>query len=192
MLPLGILIGLTVRMGHLIAEYPGHAKKLAAYCMGGTALLGLVVAFFLYVYRHGTIILFTNDPDVVSGSMEMWGRLCVYLFLLYIFGISQAILRALGMQWRLAAITSSYLYLVTLPAVVYFAVWRQGGLIALWTVLPVCYTVLQVALAAGYLTVDWEKHGKSIRDGLLEQSFGDLKFPTEETFLLAKADQSKA
>lgn len=188
MLPLGILIGLTVRMGHLIAEFPGHAKKLAAYCMGGTALLGLIVAVFLYIYRYSIIILFTNDPEVVEGSMQMWSRLCVYLFLLYIFGISQAILRALGMQWRLAAITSSYLYLITLPAVVYFAVWQHGGLMALWTVLPVCYSVLQVVLAAGYLVVDWEKLGDSIREGLLRRSCGDLKLPTEETLLLTKDD----
>jgi hypothetical protein len=46
-----VLIGLTVRMGHLLANYPSHAKRLAAYCMAGTMLVGLLVASCLNVYH---------------------------------------------------------------------------------------------------------------------------------------------
>ena len=172
MIPLGILIGLTVRMGHIIAEHPQKAKLLATYVMAFTAAMGVAAAAALYAFRHWIIRWFTNDPAVVEGALAIWSNLCYYIVLLYIFGISQAILRALGMQWRLAAIISVCLYGVTLPAVVYFAMVRGGGLPALWTVLPICYAFMQVALAMGYVTVDWTAHAAMIRRDGMSNSFG--------------------
>lgn len=191
MLPLGILVGLTVRMGYLIAEYPSHAKQLAAWCMAFTTLVvGTIVVSCLYIFRMSIILSFTNDEHVVTAALHIWGHLCVYLWLLHIFGISQAILRALGMQWRLASITCVCLYMITLPTVVYFAMLQGGGLFALWTVLPICYIFMQVALAVSYLIVDWEQHGARILEEHMHnmsQSFRGIKeksFPTEETLLL--------
>lgn len=188
MIPLGILIGLTVRMGHVLVNHPQHAKLLAAYCMAFTTLMGIVVASVLYCLRHWTIRLFTNDPAVINGALNIWANLCYYILLLYVFGISQAILRALGMQWRLAAIIAVCLYGVTLPAVVYFAVVRQGGLPALWTVLPICYSFLQVALVASYTTVDWNVHASKIRDGMCDRNLNannNLVPTTENSPLLS-------
>lgn len=167
MVPLGILIGLTVRMGHLMADRPRHAKILAAHCMASTSGAGLVAALLLYRFRYAVIASFTNDALVVAGALVIWPNLCAYIVLLYVFGISQAILRALGLQWRLAAIISVCLYCFTLPAVVYFSMVRGGGLPALWTVLPISYCFMQVALAMGYVVVDWDAHAAVIRKGVL-------------------------
>jgi multidrug resistance protein, MATE family len=186
MIPLGILIGLTVRMGHLIVEHPHHAKLLAAYSMAFTTSLGVTSACILYLGRHWIIHWFTNDPEVVNGALGIWGHLCYYIVLLYIFGISQAILRALGMQWRLAAIIAVCLYGVTLPAVIYFAVMRGGGLPALWTVLPICYFFMQVALAMGYITLDWNKHAGKIREAMRHTNVdANGLFSTEASPLLS-------
>ena len=190
MLPLGILIGLTVRMGHLISEYPSHAKRLAAWCMLFTTLgLGTTVVGIMYLFRLSIIASFTDDDEVVRVALALWPHLCAYLWLLHVFGISQAILRALGMQWRLALITSTFLCLVTLPLVVYFSMVRGGGLVMLWTVFPICYAVMQAILAAGYLTVNWEEYSAGLLESL-QMSHSSIRgfpvgVPTEETALLA-------
>ena len=66
------------------------------------------------------------------------------------------------MQWQMALIIFGFLWLVTLPAILYFAVYKSGGLEAVWTLLPIFYTMMQILLAATYLTADWESIGKEI------------------------------
>jgi Na+-driven multidrug efflux pump len=142
--------------------------------MAFTTLAGVVVALVLYCFRHWIILQFTSDTEVLDGALGIWGKYCYYIVLLYVLGLSQAILRALGMQWRLAAIISVCLYCVTLPAVMYFAVLRKGGLPAMWTVLPICYTFLQIALVMGYTTVNWNEYAGKIREGMRDRN-GDAK-----------------
>ena len=162
MIPLGIMIGLTVRMGHVIAHNVKRAKLLASWCMLFTTMLGAVVALLLYQFRIQIAMLFSNDDEVIQGCKDIWLKLCIYIFILYIFGInrcviidllfavtsssssqtkaspdrplsnfhflSSAILRALGMQWQMAAIIFGCLWLMTLPAILYFAVRKGGGI----------------------------------------------------------------
>eukprot|EP00522_Entomoneis_paludosa_P004707 CAMPEP_0172470908 /NCGR_PEP_ID=MMETSP1065-20121228/67534_1 /TAXON_ID=265537 /ORGANISM="Amphiprora paludosa, Strain CCMP125" /LENGTH=505 /DNA_ID=CAMNT_0013228977 /DNA_START=52 /DNA_END=1569 /DNA_ORIENTATION=+ len=188
MLPLGISIGLAVRMGNVIGESPRKAQKMAAWTMLLTTVVGAGVAFFLYYFRFEVIGLFTKDEEVVHLALDIWPSLSYYMFLIYIMGISLAILRALGMQWRAAAIISASLYGMTLPAVIYFAIYRGGGLAAQWMVLPLCYTVLQIALAMGYVCLDWNRHAKRIRESIARMAGnipGVVGGAGEETPLLA-------
>jgi Na+-driven multidrug efflux pump len=66
----------------------------------------------------------------------------------------------------MAAIVFFSLWGVTLPCVVWSAIHNGGGLDALWSVLPICYTLMQVPLVLSYATLDWEKRSKSIRESL--------------------------
>ncbi len=161
---LGIQIGLTVRMGHIIAYDIKKAKLLATWCMIFTIGLGGTLATALYIFRVEIAMIFTKDTDAIEGCKRIWGRLSYYVFVLYIFGINRAILRVLGLQWRLAITLFVYLWFVVLPTIIYFAVYRGGGLNAVWTILPIGYTILQVLLALSYLTADWEAIGKKIHD----------------------------
>jgi Na+-driven multidrug efflux pump len=179
MVPLGIMIGLQVRIGHVIGYNVKKAKLLAAWCMLFTTTLGAFVALLLFQFRVEIAMLFTNDEEVIQG--------CYYIFILYIFGINSAILRALGMQWHMAAIVFACIWLGTLPTLVFFAIRRGGGIDAVWSTLPVFHTVMQVLLAWSYLSSDWTKIGKEIRDHALES----VEFtkqpsprPTEHTRLL--------
>jgi Na+-driven multidrug efflux pump len=185
MLPLGIMVGLAVRMGHVIANDPHRAKLLAAWCMGLIVVLGSMVTLLLYRYRLGIILLFTNDDQVILQALHIWPNVCAYVFLIYIYGISSAIYRGLGMQWRLAWITTVMLYVFLLPMVVYFAIIKHGGLYMQWQLMPSFYTIFQIVLACGYLVVDWEEVGGTVREGLrkLEQ---EKKWATEESPLLVK------
>ena len=185
MIPLGIMIGLTVRMGHVIAYDVKRAKLLAGWCMLFTTILGAVVATLLYQFRVEIASMFTNDKEVIQGCKDIWPKLCYYIFILYIFGINSAILRALGMQWHLAAVIFVCLWIGTLPTIATFAIHRNGGIDAVWNTLPVFYTIMQVLLAWCYLSADWHLISKKVREHALETVAEVETMPaTEETHLL--------
>jgi Na+-driven multidrug efflux pump len=93
MLPLGISIGLTVRMGTVIAYDAQRAKLMAGWTMLLTAALGAVISFSLHFFQLAIIQLFTNDDQVILESQAIWPMLSFYVFILFIFGINGAILR---------------------------------------------------------------------------------------------------
>jgi len=187
MIPLGIMIGLTVRLGHLIAYDVPKAKKLAAWCMGFTTLLGLMVSTLLYHFRMKISMLFSTDEEVIQGCQEIWPKLCYYIFVLYIFGINSAIMRALGMQWEMAAIIFGCLWMGTLPALVIFAIRRGGGIDAVWSTLPLFYTGMQFLMAYSYIRVDWYQVSKDVRKNALESvRTNSFRLTNEETKLLVK------
>jgi MATE family multidrug resistance protein len=189
---LGIQIGLTVRMGHIIAYDILKAKLLAMWCMFFTVCFGAILSISLYIFRVEVAMMFTDDMEVVAGCKQIWGKLCYYVFILHIFGINAAILRVLGMQWRMAIIIFTFLWLVVLPAIIYFAVHLGGGLDAIWSVLPVFYTVMQVLLAHSYLTADWEAIGREIHDHAHGEQSQKIPVTTDESErLLSSNDDSK-
>lgn len=189
MIPLGIMIGLTVRLGHLIAYDVPKAKKLAAWCMGFTTLVGLMVSTLLYNFRIEIAGMFSTDQEVIQGCQDIWPKLCYYIFVLYIFGINSAIMRALGMQWEMAAIIFGCLWVGTLPCLWFFAIHCKGGLNAVWNTLPIFYTFMQFLMVYSYICKDWYKMSKEIRRHALESvqranSFKLVITANEETRLL--------
>ncbi len=137
-------------MGHVIAYDIKRAKLLAALCMLFTTILGAIVALLLFQFRVAIAMLFTKDEEVIQGCKDIWPKLCYYIFIIYIFGINSAILRALGMQWHLAAVIFGCLWLGTLPAIAFFAINRGGGIDAVCNTLPIFYTIMQIILAWCY------------------------------------------
>jgi MATE family multidrug resistance protein len=93
MLPLGISIGLTVRIGTVIAYDAEKAKLMAGWTMLLTAALGAVIACSLHFFQLPIISLFTKDDQVILECQAIWPKVSYYVFLLYIFGINGAILR---------------------------------------------------------------------------------------------------
>jgi len=195
MIPLGIMVGLTVRLGHLIPYNVPRAKRVAAWCMGFTTLLGLGVSLLLHKFRVEIVMLFTSDEEVMQGCQDIWPKLCYYIFILYIFGINSAILRALGMQWQMAAIVFGCLWVGSLPALVIFAIHRGGEIDAVWSILPIFYTLMQFLLAYSYIREDWSRISEDIRNNILENveeaKLEDAKseFANEETRLLQKVSK---
>lgn len=90
----------------------------------------------------------------------------------------------------MAVIVFFSLWCVTLPCVFWSAVRNGGGLEALWSVLPVCYVLMQVPLVLSYTTLDWEKRSASIRAGLqinILEAEGDAR--AHETTPLVKSSK---
>jgi multidrug resistance protein, MATE family len=193
---LGISIGLTVRMGNVISTDVQRAKRMATLCMAFSVTVGAAVSMALFPFRVAIARMFTDDPEVIQGCQDIWPKLCYYVFLLHIFGINSAILRALGLQWRMATIIFVVLWFFTLPSIVVVAKWNHGGLNAVWSILPCCHTIMQVLLAASYLTLDWHKISEHIREneregmsfegqGFTENRNGNkVTNPTEQTRLM--------
>lgn len=181
----GLATGLTVRLGQELSQSVTRAKRIAAWCMGFAIVMGLLVSFPLYWFRVSIIRLFSNDEQVFQvscigewypgklnirptlnlcsssrngqGCMNVWGRVCVFVFILYIFSINRAILRALGMQWRIAGVVVTCLWCVALPTILYTAVHLKQGVDAVWTILPLSYALMQVLLILSYTRTDWSK-----------------------------------
>ena len=184
---LGIVMGLAIRLGHIVVHDTRKAKRLAAWSMLFTTAFGGCVALGLYCFRLQICKLFTNDDDVIRGCEMIWPKLCLYIFILHIFGINSAIIRALGMQWRMAAVIFVCLWFGALPGLWYFAIHRGGGLDIVWTVLPASYGVMQVFLLASYATVDWKELttvNHTCDEDNLQPSGNDTPVPTEYQHLL--------
>jgi multidrug resistance protein, MATE family len=182
MIPLGILGGLTVRIGHIIEQQIRRAQLLALYSMLCTVLWGIVITSLIYLFRVRIIQCFTNDPDVITGALQIWSNLCYYLFLLHVFAISQAILRALGKQWYLAIAITFCLYGITLPTIYYFSIIRDGQVNALWRVLPTCYAFLQVTLIVVYTTIDWSEAIHKTRNQTTQTTSSSMNKTTNKGF----------
>lgn len=183
MVPLGLSIGLTVRMGTVIAHDPHRCKRMAVLTMSFSAFVGAVVALCLHNFQLQIIHLFSKDEQVIRECQLIWNKMCYYIWVLFVFGINGAILRALGMQWHMAAIIVLCLWCLCLPAVLWFAVGKQGGLGVQWTLLPIFYTILQVLLAASYSGA--LRRGVVEAKGIIKEEEEEVeKVTTEETRLL--------
>jgi len=162
MIPLGISIGLSVQMGKLLPVSVDRAKKLAACTMIFTVVVAICVATLLHVFQLEVISAFTSDGDVIEGCNLIWKDLCIHIVIMYIFGINSGILRALGLQWRMAATVISVLWFGGLPTIIFFCFGRGGGLVQMWNILPRLYAVLNFCLSLGYMTANWQEIGDSI------------------------------
>ena len=183
MIPLGIAIGLTVRMGNILAKDVQRAKQMAMWCMAFTVALASIISGLMLFLRIAIVQLFSSDPQVLQGCEEIWPKLCYFIWILYIFGIQSAILRALGMQWELAKIIFICLWCGALPVIWYYSVRENGGIDAVWSILPVMYTLMQVLLFLSYANADWHKISITIRENS-RLSMKQKELVTETTSLL--------
>jgi hypothetical protein len=88
----------------------------------------------------------------------------------------------------MASVVLPWLWIVTLPLILWFAVHRKGGLHVQWTVLPVTYTLMQALLIVSYTSLDWGKRSSQVRESMnksVMQAFKEANVLTEETALLA-------
>lgn len=71
MLPLGVSVGLAVRMGYVIAHDPHRAKSLAKWCLGLIVVLGAIVACCLHFFRYQIIRMFTHDEGMLLSATTL-------------------------------------------------------------------------------------------------------------------------
>mmetsp|Transcript_15317 Transcript_15317/g.20195 ORF Transcript_15317/g.20195 Transcript_15317/m.20195 type:complete len:526 (+) Transcript_15317:225-1802(+) len=163
MIPLGLNIGLSVRMGNLLATNDVHgAKYLAKLIMFVTIVVASILTLLLFYLRDQVIALFTSDEQVQKGCWEIWSHLCIYMVSLAIFCINGGIMRSLGLQWKMAGIVVLCLWCMCLP-VLLVAVRNGGNITTIWTILPCFYIFMNVLLIGVYTTTDWQAVSDSVR-----------------------------
>ena len=134
--------------------------------------------------------LFTDDDKVVEQCMAIWPKVCIDVWILHPYGVSCAILRALGKQWRMAAAIFGSLYVCALPCLFYFAVHREGGIETVWTILPIFYGVMQIFLALCYVFEDWAAIGEEIREKHVFEKSRELAVSSSDDDILADESTS--
>jgi multidrug resistance protein, MATE family len=189
MVPLGISIGLTVRMGNVLAKDVLRAKQMAIWCMALTIVVASIICGFLYYLRGPIVLLFSRDPAVLDGCEAIWHKVCIYVWFDLVFATQSGILRALGMQWRMAAIMFVSLWCATLPTIWYCAIHKSGGIDAVWSVLPVMHAIMNLLLLLSYVTVDWRVIADNVskehsRIAMAELEEDQLKMVSEASPLL--------
>ena len=172
MIPLGISIGLSVRMGILLPVDVSGAKRLAALTMISTTVVGILVSCFIYKYQLWIVSLFTLDEAILEGCEKIWMDLCFYNVQLWIFGISRGILSALGLQWRTALTMIAVLWCGAIPAIIHWCIYNNGGFLLMWKMIPYIYAILDVGLICCFAMADWESIGESIR---IDNKINDAK-----------------
>lgn len=163
MLPFGISIGLSVRLGSILARDVPRAKKLVAGCLVCCTVLAAATACIVYFSCRAIVAIFTSDEEVVQGCLEIWSDVSKFIFLDALFATNSGVLRALGLQWRLGFVVTIGLWLISVPAIYFVSVTKGGGLHSLWRALPPIYTFLNIALFACYYFADWDDISWTIR-----------------------------
>jgi MATE family multidrug resistance protein len=107
MIPLGVGVALSVRLGVTLSQSVRRAKELVVGCyVVGTVVFG-IMAVIMYTERLRIFHIFTTAPAVVQGCEEIWWKVCLYFFNLAVFGISIGTATGLGMQWTLGIVVRS-------------------------------------------------------------------------------------
>lgn len=169
MLPLGVGIAVSNRIGVTLGKSVARAKWLAVATMTTSAVVFGVWTVLLYRYRWPVFALFTADANVLQGCDEIWPLVCLYLWVLSLFGVTTGIATGLGMQMTLGMWTIFFLWCLGLPASYYFAIVRQQGLVAIWTWIIPPYALISIVMGFHFVWHDWEDIANliRIREGLI-------------------------
>ena len=177
MIPLGISIGFSVRIGQLLPVNVEKAKTLTVFTMLTVIMIALAVTSFLYYNEEWIVSLFTKDESVKEGCRLIWPHVCMYMLGSYIFCLNCGILRALGLQWRMGMTIVIVFWCFSLPSIIYFCIYRiediqddyyredsyptgLDGLVTMWEIFFWSYIVVDIGLILCYTTVDWNEIGK--------------------------------
>ena len=163
MLPMGIGIALSIRLGATMTHNVPRAKYLA----GGTWIVSFVIfsviSLIMYRFRNAIFTIFTNESQVVELCDEIWVNVCLYFLVLGCFGVNMGICTGLGMQWTFGTVTVLAMWVLGMPASYFFAVVRGGGLPAVWKCAWPPYLLINIGAGCALLLRDWDEISASIR-----------------------------
>jgi MATE family multidrug resistance protein len=68
MVPLGISIGMSIRIGTVLAHDVEKAKTIAKYSVALTCVVAVCMSTLLYKLKRPIVLLFTSDAEVIKVS----------------------------------------------------------------------------------------------------------------------------
>lgn len=185
MLPYGIGIALSIRIGAILPTDFRRAKRLTLWSVLVSSVVFAVFSIAMYVMRERICSWFTTDPEVLAGAKEIWWKIAFSFFQSSYFGIFTGISYGLGMQWTQGWATVVFMWLFSLPAIYIHGIVFNGGLSAVWTWIYPPYIGINTIMAYKFIVADWEAISRSIRtrEGINESDEAD-EIPSEATTLL--------
>ena len=173
MLPLGIGIALSIRLGQTLPRSVKRAKRLVAWTFGFTTCLVTIVSASLHVFRASIFQIFTTEQEILDGCDRIWPQVVVYSWTLSIFALCMGVASGLGMQWTLGAITFLCLWVLGLPGLWFFAIHREGGIEMAWNWIYPPYVAMDAILVLKFYFADWDaiSHSIRIREGMMPEAF---------------------
>ena len=126
MTPLGLSIGISARVGQLLAEGKVEDAKMvnrAATLIGVAAVTAQAIVFF--AASDAIIGAFTQDEAVACKCRRIWPLACSYIIFDGTFGVQMGTMRALGLQCRMTVAVTSSLWLIGLPTM-YVNRWAES------------------------------------------------------------------
>ena len=168
MVPFGVCIGISSRVGTLLAQgRVKTAKKINCWALSVAVILVVVQAVATYCLADQVLGLFSVDPEVIAQGRRIWPWVCGFLVFDGSFGAQMGTLRALGLQSRMTVAVVAILWVVGLP-LMYVATFHANfahdeALVGLWMVMPSSYVVLNGALWLAWWLKDWRQVAAKIR-----------------------------
>jgi MATE family multidrug resistance protein len=139
MVPLGVSIGCSTRVGTLLGEGDvATAKLVSRWSVGIGFTLIVIDAYLILLGRSSLIALFTDDVEVVKNCTLIWPWMCIFIVFDNGWGVHRGILLGLGLQNRMSWAIGLTLWLFGLPMMYYVAFTLHKGLLGLWMCMPVC------------------------------------------------------
>ena len=164
MFPLGIGIALAVRLGATLPHTVLRAQQLAVGCYLTSVILFAGMSMLMFVFRQSIFAIFTSEPLVLEGCERIWWKVCVFYFNLSIYGINMGIATGLGKQWMFGIVTVVFLWGLSLPAMYYFAILKDGGLDMAWACIYQPYIAMNVYYFYAFRwQTDWDAARLEIR-----------------------------
>ncbi|KAI9226580.1 MAG: mate-domain-containing protein [Piptocephalis tieghemiana] len=165
MVPLGLSIAASTRIGHLLGEgRPAHAHLAAKCALLLASLLSLVNTTTLYSFRNYWGWLFNPDPQVINLVAQVIPIVAMYQMADGLSGVCGGILRGIGRQHIGAIYSLTGYYLLALPIGIWLAFPHHMGLHGLW--LGLCGALFFVALGEVHILsrTNWHEEERLCRE----------------------------
>ena len=182
MLSHGFGIGLSTRVGHLLAERKVRSAKLVAAGGLSAGLLTLCAAtagVATDAARDAWLATFTPSGNGTADAIDVaaadelvagvrrdteliWPSVMAFLIVDGIYALNLGLMRGLGLQLSAALATILSLWVCGLPAIFVVVLRGGGGLAELWGLLPPLYLGLCSLQALSYGCKDWGKVSEAI------------------------------
>lgn len=170
MFPLGVSIGLTVRVASLLGEgRVAMAHRITKWA--SLAAFGIITtyAFIIFLARDAIIVWFSTDAGVVENCRLIWGSMCIFIVVDGMWGVQKGPIVALGLQMRLTIATVASLWCLGLPLMWYLAFREGKGLLGLWQGVWPAYLVFNVFLFLAYYSKDWAATAAAVKSPINDE-----------------------